>query len=208
MFTQCVVIANLSATLIQFPVCLLLLKKKQEQRDAGTAALRPASPSPGPPAPWWKPLQPLAAGLLSPPTLAYLVGLGVASVKPVQVRVPSWGDGGGCATPALWVALTLAWPLRPWSQALFYSPAAPLRIVAEATHMLGNVAIPALMLVLGANLSRGPGAGGSKGGMPVSCILATIVCRLVALPLAGTALVQAMRAGGLLQGMEPIGVIS
>ncbi len=70
--------------------------------------------------------------------------------------------------------------------------------------MLGDLTIPCLMLVLGANLAKGPGAG---KGMPLRCVAATCVCRLVLLPLAGTGLVLAMRAGGMLNDLQPIGVI-
>lgn len=40
-------------------------------------------------------------------------------------------------------------------QACLFSPTGSLRLVGEVSTMLGDMTIPCLMLVLGANLSRG-----------------------------------------------------
>ena len=59
---------------------------------------------------------------------------------------------------------------------------------------LGAVCIPAMLLVLGANLSRGPGV--AAGRLSPAIVGATVVTRLVLLPaVCSAALVAAWKAG-------------
>lgn len=60
---------------------------------------------------------------------------------------------------------------------------------------LGAVAIPLLLVTLGANLARGPGV--ARGRLPAATCAAVVVTRLVLLPaVCGGLLLAAWRAGG------------
>ncbi len=86
-------------------------------------------------------------------------------------------------------------PCSPHSQAALYSPRGCLRLLGEAADTLGAVAIPLLLVTLGANLARGPGV--ARGRLPAATCAAVVATRLVALPaVCGGLLLAAWRAGG------------
>ena len=69
--------------------------------------------------------------------------------------------------------------------------------------MLGDMTIPALMLVLGANLASGPGA----TAVPTRSIVAVALGRLVLLPLSGLALVAGAYRLGLLANLDSTALV-
>ncbi|GLC46287.1 hypothetical protein PLESTB_000995100 [Pleodorina starrii] len=116
----------------------------------------------------------VVAGVCSPPTLASLAAVVVASVG--------------------------------WLRDALFSPGGCLRLVGEVSDALGAVCIPALLLVLGANLSRGPGV--AAGRLPGACVAAAVATRLVLLPaVCGAALLGAWRAGLLPAGTDPLAML-
>lgn len=82
----------------------------------------------------------------------------------------------------------------PPLKGLFHGAGAPLAMVTAAADLLGAAAIPCAMLVLGANLARGPGRGGV--GAPV--VAAVSLVRLVVMPGVGVGLVLLLKWAGLL----------
>lgn len=72
--------------------------------------------------------------------------------------------------------------------------------------MLGAMTIPSLLMVLGANLARGPGV--AAGRLPAAAVAAACACRLVAMPLLGSAIVMAAHAAGAYRGPEPEGSLA
>lgn len=75
-----------------------------------------------------------------------------------------------------------------------FSPSGSLSFLGEAIDLLGAPLIPCLFLVLGANLSEGPGS----AQVPVRLLVGSCVCKLIVHPLAGTALVLLSLRAGLL----------
>jgi len=69
----------------------------------------------------------------------------------------------------------------------------------DVIRMFGDCCIPALMLMVGATLERGPGS----GKLPARVIVCVTAARLVVLPLLGVAWVLAARAVGLLGSRTP-----
>eukprot|EP00798_Chlamydomonas_sp_ICE-L_P012698 gene12698-15930_t len=85
-------------------------------------------------------------------------------------------------------------------QALLFAPNAPLKVVADTVTMLGDCAIPVMIISLGATLSNGPGA--SK--VPFRIIASVGVCRLIILPLVGLFIVMGSYHLGLFKAPDPI----
>ena len=104
-----------------------------------------------------------------------------------------------CVTSATTTATTTATSTaihhrNPPRQDALFSPTGCLRLLGEVSDALGAVCIPALLLVLGANLSRGPGV--AAGRLPASCVVAAVATRLLLLPaVCGALLVAAWSAG-------------
>jgi len=69
--------------------------------------------------------------------------------------------------------------------------------------MLGQPLIPILLLVLGANLSHGPGS----AQLPLKSILGVVVCRLLLLPMLGCFLVQVAQESGVIQMQDPLALV-
>ncbi|KAG1662459.1 hypothetical protein FOA52_009667 [Chlamydomonas sp. UWO 241] len=123
------------------------------------------------------------------------------------------GQGSGQAWRDVWSALatppliatvaSLCVGQVPGAHAALFAPAGGLRIVGEVITMLSGMAIPALMLVLGANLQKGPGV----GAVPAASVAAAALGRLVLLPLVGTALIAAAAAAGWLKSMDPTALV-
>lgn len=90
-------------------------------------------------------------------------------------------------------------------QAVLYTPGAPLALISEVVEMLGALTIPCLLMVLGANLAKGPGV----GTIPISCIAGVALSRLVLLPLVCAAVVLWSASSGLLgpMGRDPLAVL-
>ncbi|XP_074278649.1 protein PIN-LIKES 3-like [Silene latifolia] len=75
---------------------------------------------------------------------------------------------------------------------LFFGKNPPLRVVGDATFMIGNAAIPLITLILGANLLKG--LKGSR--VKLTIIVGIIVVRYIILPLLGILVLKgAVRAG-------------
>nr|XP_025619732.1 protein PIN-LIKES 4 isoform X2 [Arachis hypogaea] len=69
---------------------------------------------------------------------------------------------------------------------LFVGDDAPLRVLEDSTSMVGDAAIPAVTLLVGANLLKG-----LKGsGMKVPLLLGILVVRYIALPMLGVCIVK------------------
>ncbi|MED6131603.1 hypothetical protein PIB30_011204 [Stylosanthes scabra] len=69
---------------------------------------------------------------------------------------------------------------------LFVGDDAPLRVLQDSTSMVGDAAIPAITLLVGANLIKG-----LKGsGMKVQLLLGIIVVRFIASPMLGVCIVK------------------
>lgn len=66
--------------------------------------------------------------------------------------------------------------------------------MGEVVESLGAVCIPALLLVLGANLGRGPGV--AAGRLPAAAVVAAVVTRLLAVPLVCGALLWGAWSAG------------
>jgi len=77
--------------------------------------------------------------------------------------------------------------LIPPAKALLVGPDAPLAIVKESLETMGGAMIPGMMMVLGANLSKGP----PPCNLPAFNIAAVAVVRLLVAPLFGVSIVIA-----------------
>ncbi|PNW73583.1 hypothetical protein CHLRE_13g564850v5 [Chlamydomonas reinhardtii] len=184
-----VALSNFIATLIQFPLAYIFLYKPpqlQPPASATAAAADGASSSAGGGSsstggkdsgssqPQQQPLwRTVLSGMLTPPTVASLAAVLVASV-PV-VRDALYASGGS------------------------------LVLVGEVVESLGAVCIPALLLVLGANLGRGPGV--AAGRLPAAAVVAAVVTRLLAVPLVCGALLWGAWSAGLLPGCDPLSLL-
>ncbi|KAK7278502.1 hypothetical protein RJT34_23532 [Clitoria ternatea] len=69
---------------------------------------------------------------------------------------------------------------------MFVGDNAPLRVVEDSASMLGDASIPAVTLLLGANLLNGL----KQSGMKPSLVVGIIVVRNIALPILGVAIVK------------------
>ncbi|XP_017255483.1 protein PIN-LIKES 3 isoform X1 [Daucus carota subsp. sativus] len=76
----------------------------------------------------------------------------------------------------------------PWLRKLMIGDTAPLRVIEDSTILLGEGAIPALSLIIGANLLRGLRATGTQKSM----VFGIVVARYIALPLAGIGIVKGL----------------
>ncbi|KAL1810901.1 hypothetical protein ACET3Z_020966 [Daucus carota] len=76
----------------------------------------------------------------------------------------------------------------PWLRKLMIGDTAPLRVIEDSTILLGEGAIPALSLIIGANLLRGLRATGTQKSM----VFGVVVARYIALPLAGIGIVKGL----------------
>lgn len=119
----------------------------------------------------WRMCSSIAAGVLTPPTIACFAGMLVASIKPLQSAVFVRGQ--------------------------------PLYLLGDIAFMLGDCTVPALMLVLGGNLAKGPG----MTTMPWRCLVGATVSRLLVLPLVGTALVVGARHFGIGATLPPMAIM-
>ncbi|KAJ9523759.1 hypothetical protein QJQ45_019952 [Haematococcus lacustris] len=138
---------------------------------------------------------------------------------------------GVVSPPIISMLLALVIASVPVLKACFFSPTGALRLVGESTAMFGQCCIPSLMLVLGANLSKGGSAkwavreagrpeqqGGQVGNgprkagpgvakLPARVIASVILCRLVLLPLCGTPLVALPFKAGWFGDIHPMAVV-
>ncbi|KAK7391641.1 hypothetical protein VNO78_20058 [Psophocarpus tetragonolobus] len=73
-------------------------------------------------------------------------------------------------------------PLRK----MFVGSNAPLRVVEDSASMLGDASIPAVTLLIGANLLNGL----KRSGMKLSLVVGIIVVRYIGLPILGVAIVK------------------
>ncbi|KAL6758976.1 auxin efflux carrier [Haematococcus lacustris] len=110
---------------------------------------------------------------------------------------------GVVSPPIISMLLALVIASVPVLKACFFSPTGALRLVGESTAMFGQCCIPSLMLVLGANLSKGPGV----AKLPARVIASVILCRLVLLPLCGTPLVALPFKAGWFGAIHPMAVV-
>ncbi|KAG2443954.1 hypothetical protein HXX76_002293 [Chlamydomonas incerta] len=192
-----VALSNFVATLIQFPLAYIFLYKPPEAPSAAAAAGPsagggsdhsgaadgPGRSGSGQPAaaaaaqqqqqqqqPLWRTV---LSGILTPPTVASLAAVVVASVPVVRDAL--------------------------------YAPGGSLVLVGEVIESLGAVCIPALLLVLGANLGRGPGV--AAGRLPAAAVMAAVGTRLLALPLVCGALLWSAWSAGLLPGCDPLSLL-
>ncbi|KXZ51198.1 hypothetical protein GPECTOR_13g685 [Gonium pectorale] len=178
-----VALSNLTAALIQFPLTHAFLQQPAQQQQqqqqelaapkaavletphpAAEAASRqpaqppqPPLPSPSPPSPW----RALAAGVLSPPTLASVAGVLVASCEGLQATlfsptgclrlVGELADGlGAVCIPLLLLVLGANLAAGPGVAAGRLPPAAALATVATRLLVLPAVCGAALLAAWGA----------------------------------------------------------
>ncbi|KAK1388683.1 Auxin efflux carrier [Heracleum sosnowskyi] len=74
----------------------------------------------------------------------------------------------------------------PWLRKLMIGDTAPLRVIEDSTILLGEGAIPALSMIIGANLLKGLRTTGTQKSM----VFGIVVARYIALPLAGIVIVK------------------
>ncbi|EFJ41127.1 hypothetical protein VOLCADRAFT_98930 [Volvox carteri f. nagariensis] len=92
-----------------------------------------------------------------------------------------------------------------WLRDALFGTGGSLRLLGEVVDALGAACIPLLLLVLGANLSRGPGV--AAGRLPAGGVVAAVATRLLLLPaVCGAALLIAWR-GGMLPGIDPLAML-
>ncbi|GIM12711.1 hypothetical protein Vretimale_15887 [Volvox reticuliferus] len=109
---------------------------------------------------------------------------------------PRWRSiaAGVLTPPTLFSLAAVVVASVDWLREALFSPGGCLRLLGELADALGAVCIPLLLLVLGANLSRGPGV--AAGRLPHGCVAAAVVTRLLLLPaVCGAMLICAWRAG-------------
>ncbi|GBF90775.1 auxin efflux carrier family protein [Raphidocelis subcapitata] len=116
-----------------------------------------------------------------------------------RLRAAGAWAGGMVSPPLVASATALAVGLCPPARDALFAPDAPLGLVRDVIAMFGDCCIPALMLMVGATLERGPG----RGALPRRTIAAVAAARLVLLPLLGVGWVLAARAAGLLPASTP-----
>ncbi|GAX80754.1 hypothetical protein CEUSTIGMA_g8189.t1 [Chlamydomonas eustigma] len=87
----------------------------------------------------------------------------------------------------------------PALKAALFSPSGQLHLIGEVANVFGECLIPSVMLMLGANLSKGPGA----GEVPALSLICTVIARLVVLPTVGTACILGAHSLGLLKQCDP-----
>ncbi|KAL4437147.1 hypothetical protein ABPG75_004286 [Micractinium tetrahymenae] len=100
-----------------------------------------------------------------------------------SMRAVDWGAAFPLPSQAAILGITVG--CIPPLKALLYSPHPPLRVLAEALDTLGHGLIPTAIPLLGAALSRGPGA----SHLPLRVTVAVLLTRLILLPALLTALV-------------------
>ncbi|CAI5512615.1 unnamed protein product [Closterium sp. Naga37s-1] len=96
--------------------------------------------------------------------------------------------------PVLAACLAMLLGMVPQLDFLFFHRDGALRFLTDALAVLGQAMIPCILLVLGANLVKGPGA----SALPIRTTLAVVVTRLVVVPLLGIAIVLSADRLGLL----------
>ncbi|CAI5517681.1 unnamed protein product [Closterium sp. Naga37s-1] len=96
--------------------------------------------------------------------------------------------------PVLAACLAMLLGMVPQLDFLFFHRDGALRFLTDALAVLGQAMIPCILLVLGANLVKGPGA----SALPMRTTLAVVVTRLVVVPLLGIAIVLCADRLGLL----------
>ncbi|CAI5981521.1 unnamed protein product [Closterium sp. NIES-65] len=96
--------------------------------------------------------------------------------------------------PVLAACLAMLLGMVPQLDFLFFHRDGALRFLTDALAVLGQAMIPCILLVLGANLVKGPGA----SALPMRTTLAVVVTRLVVVPLLGIAIVLCADRVGLL----------
>lgn len=83
---------------------------------------------------------------------------------------------------------------------LFFGPEAPLQIVTSSLETLGGALIPAIIISLGASLSKGPGS----STLDAKTIVGVVAIQLVLMPISGVFLVGGMSRLGILDHTSPI----
>ncbi|CAI5460324.1 unnamed protein product [Closterium sp. Yama58-4] len=96
--------------------------------------------------------------------------------------------------PVLAACLAMLLGMVPQLDFLFFHRDGALRFLTDALAVLGQAMIPCILLVLGANLVKGPGA----SALPMRTTLAVVVTRLLVVPLLGIAIVLCADRLGLL----------
>ncbi|CAI5475327.1 unnamed protein product [Closterium sp. Yama58-4] len=96
--------------------------------------------------------------------------------------------------PVLAACLAMLLGMVPQLDFLFFHRDGALRFLTDALAVLGQAMIPCILLVLGANLVKGPGA----SALPMRTTLAVVVTRLLVVPLMGIAIVLCADRLGLL----------
>ncbi|CAI5534054.1 unnamed protein product [Closterium sp. Naga37s-1] len=96
--------------------------------------------------------------------------------------------------PVLAACLAMLLGMVPQLDFLFFHRDGALRFLTDALAVLGQAMIPCILLVLGANLVKGPGA----SALPIRTTLAVVVTRLLVVPLLGIAIVLSADRLGLL----------
>ena len=94
---------------------------------------------------------------------------------------------------------------------VFVEEAAPMRWLIDSLELLGTGGIPLIIFVLGATLSKGGGNGGSVGDMPRAAVVATLLAKLVLVPVLNICLIYACTYAGVLtrgiDGLLPLTMV-
>eukprot|EP00798_Chlamydomonas_sp_ICE-L_P014763 gene14763-20814_t len=181
---QHVMLGNFSGAIIQFPLCFMLLRKEmfsgKESSNISEKDVNNGSQS--------------ASGdsqTFQPPQSDF-----ERKWKPLLK---------GMFTPPtisymLGIVVSSIAPLRE----AFFSRGGALQLVGEVTSAVGDLTVPLLMIVLGANLAKGPGVGST---LRCSSIVLTCIGRLLLMPLLSIGMVAIPYAAGWLGLIEPMAVI-
>ncbi|KAK8460322.1 hypothetical protein SEVIR_2G313400v4 [Setaria viridis] len=98
------------------------------------------------------------------------------------------------APPTISALIGFVVGLVPWLKSLIIGDGAPLKVLQDSLHLMGDGTIPCITLILGGNLTQGLRKSGLK-----RTVIITIVCiRFVILPLIGIAVVHAAYGVGFL----------
>ncbi|XP_027364614.1 protein PIN-LIKES 3-like [Abrus precatorius] len=106
--------------------------------------------------------------------------------KPIKTLVENLNLKVLLAPATIGSILGLIIGVVPPFQTMFVGDNAPLRVVEDSVSMLGDASIPAITLLVGANLLNGL----KRSGMKISLVVGIILVRYIFLPIVGVAIVK------------------
>ncbi|KAL2949657.1 hypothetical protein AAZX31_20G188200 [Glycine max] len=116
-------------------------------------------------------------------------------MKPLKPLVQKLNLKVLLATATIGSILGLIIGVVPPFQKMFVGDDAPLGVIEDSASMLGDASIPAITLLLGANLLNGL----KRSGMKLSLVVRIIIVRYIVLPILGVAIVKGAIHFGIIQ---------